>query len=64
MPENMTIDGGKVYASYESGAGQYAGQASSKVRDLRTGLLRSLLSWGAGTGGLGGQAAAQANAPK
>jgi hypothetical protein len=64
MPENMTIDGGKVYASYESGAGQYAGRATSTVRDLRTGLLRSLLSWGAGTGGLGGQAAAHGNALK
>jgi hypothetical protein len=62
MPENMTVDGGKVYASYESGAGQYAKQATSKVRDLRTGLLRSLVALGAGTGGVGGQAAAQAQA--
>ncbi|HEY3605312.1 MAG TPA: hypothetical protein VGL04_11630 [Sporichthyaceae bacterium] len=58
MPENMTIDGGKVYASYESGAGQYAKHASSTVRDLRTGLLRSLINLGAGMGGVGGQAAA------
>jgi hypothetical protein len=58
MPENMTVDGGKVYASYESGAGQYEKHASSTVRDLRTGLLRSLVNLGAGTGGLGGQAAA------
>jgi len=58
MPENMTIDGGKVYASYESGAGQYTKQASSPVRDLRTGFLRSLINLGAGAGGIGGQAAA------
>jgi hypothetical protein len=62
MPENMTIDGGKVYASFESGAGQYAHKASSKVRDLRTGLLRNLVALGAGHGGLGGHAAAQARA--
>jgi hypothetical protein len=59
MPENMTIDGGKVYAAYESGAGQYAKHATGKVRDLRTGLLRSMLSWGAAAGGVGGQALAQ-----
>jgi hypothetical protein len=58
MPENMTIDGGKVYASYESGAGQYAKHASSNVRDLRTGLLRNLVNLGAGAGGVGGHAAA------
>jgi hypothetical protein len=58
MPENMTIDGGKVYAAYESGAGQYAKHAGSNVRDLRTGLLRNLINLGAGAGGVGGHAAA------
>ena len=62
MPENMTIDHGKVYASFESGAGQYAKHAGSPVRDLRTGLLRSLVALGAGHGGVGGHAAAQARA--
>ncbi|HEY2831774.1 MAG TPA: hypothetical protein VGJ14_05065 [Sporichthyaceae bacterium] len=63
LPENMTIDGDKVYASYESGAKQFdKPSTTSKVSDLRTGLLRSLLSWGAGTGGLGGQALAQISA--
>jgi hypothetical protein len=63
LPENMTIDGDKVYASYESGAKQFdKPSTTSKVRDLRTGLLGSLLSWGAGTGGVGGQTLAQLNA--
>jgi hypothetical protein len=63
LPENMTVDGDKVYAAYESGAKQYdKPTTTSRVSDLRTGLLRSLLSWGAGSGGVGGQAAAQLNA--
>lgn len=63
LPENMTIDGDKVYASYESGARQFdKPSTTSKVRDLRTGLLGSLLSWGAGSGGVGGQALAQISA--
>jgi hypothetical protein len=51
MPENMTVDGGRVYASYEGAAGQYARHTGSKVRDLRTGLLRNLVALGAGHGG-------------
>jgi hypothetical protein len=63
LPENMTVDGDKVYAAYESGAKQFdKPSTTSRVSDLRTGLLRSLLSWGAGTGGVGGQFLAQLNA--